>query len=231
MKNYTVLLFDADETLLDFKLAEKEAFAQTLSNFGVEYSDNLMVLYSTSNKESWLAFEKGEITKAELVIRRFRLFFERAGLSFDPVEWNEYYKYALSQNGHLLEGAKEVIILARKWFKICIITNGIASVQYGRLKQAGIDLLFDHIFVSEEVGVPKPDKEYFDHVLSKLQVNKKECLIIGDSLSSDILGGYNYGIDTCHISWGKTKSDMPTYTVKNLDQLKEFLLTLIDNNR
>ena len=230
MKKYKVILFDADETLFDFRQAEKLAFSQTLEHFGIEYSDHLMQLYSQSNAECWKLFEKGEITKAELKIRRFSMFFSRSELRYDPQEWNGCYIHYLSQNGILLDGAREIIDLSRKHFKICIITNGIASVQSGRIKRAGVEHLFDHIFVSEDIGVPKPDKKYFDFVFSILNCSKEECLIVGDSLSSDILGGYNYGIDTCYISWGNAQSDKATYTVKNLKELKDFLITLIHNN-
>jgi len=217
MKKYKAILFDADETLLDFKESERHAFYQTAAHWNVRCDERLLQQYSKSNKEAWLMFERGEISKDRLTIYRFERFFEREGLKFDPSKWNEYYKKRLGDTGFLLKGAKEIIEFARNHFEIFIVTNGISSVQHNRLKKAGITDEFSRIFISEELGSQKPCKEYFEAVFQDISYSKDEVLLIGDSLTSDIAGGIGYGIDTCFINWDHIDADkQPTYIVHDL---------------
>ncbi len=224
MKKYKAILFDADETLLDFKASERHAFYQTAAHWNVPCDERLLQQYSRSNKESWLLYEQGVISKDRLTVYRFEKFFEREGMKFKPEEWNAFYKECLGDTGFLLDGASEIIDYSRENFEIYIVTNGIAVVQHNRLEKAGIKHLFSKIFISEELGSQKPCPEYFDAVFASIPYSKDEVLLVGDSLTSDIAGGIGYGIDTCFINWGGvTPEQCPTYTVSNLGELMDLL--------
>lgn len=224
MKKYRAILFDADETLLDFKKSEQHAFYQTAAHWNLECDDRLLQQYSTSNKEAWSLYEQGVFGKDRLTIYRFEKFFEREGLSFDPYEWNAYYKECLGDTGFLLEGANKLIDFSRQNFEIYIVTNGISSVQHNRLEKANIKHLFSKIFISEELGFQKPRPEYFNAVFSDIPYSKNEVLLIGDSLTSDIAGGIGYGIDTCFVNWSGVTPDLkPTYMVSNLKETLDLL--------
>lgn len=224
MKKYKAILFDADETLLDFKESERHAFYQTAARWNVHCDERLLQQYSKSNKEAWLMFERGEISKERLTVFRFERFFEREGLNFDPSKWNEYYKERLGDTGFLLAGAEEIIEFARRHFEIFIVTNGIASVQHNRFEKAGIKDKFSKIFISEELGSQKPCKEYFEAVFRNISFDKDEVLLIGDSLTSDIAGGIGFGIDTCFINWDNIYTDKkPTYVVRDLSGVMSLL--------
>ena len=227
---YKAILFDADETLLDFKRSERYAFYQTAEHWNVACDDRLLQQYSKSNQEAWLLFEQGKLTKERLKIFRFERFFERENLGFDPASWNDYYIERLGDTGFMLEGAKEVIDFSRAHFDIYIVTNGIASVQHNRFEKSGIKHLFNDVFISEELGSQKPFPQYFDAVFQRIPYGKDDVLLIGDSLTSDIAGGIGYGIDTCFINWKNEQTDMkPTYTVFDLDGVFQLLKSIAED--
>ena len=171
--------------------------------------------------------ERGEITKQQLMTRRFERFFDRAGFCFDAHQWNNFYKEQLKNTGFLVPFAIEVLDFAKKYFDLYIITNGIACVQYSRLKNAGIEQYFSNIFISEELGAEKPSPAYFDAVFKKINYLPEQTLVIGDSLTSDIAGGIGYGIDTCFINRKNISTDLtPTYIVKDLPELLKLLKKL-----
>lgn len=227
MKQYKAILFDADQTLLDFNTSERHAFYQTAAHWNVPCDDNLLNIYSVSNKEAWLLYEQGKLTKDRLTVYRFERFFERARINFDANEWNNYYKKMLGNTAFLLDGAKEIIEFARMNFDIYIVTNGISSVQHNRLEKANIKQYFTKIFISEEVGAQKPSFEYFRAVFEEIPYSKDDVLIIGDSLTSDIAGGISYGLDTCFINWDNVKTEYkPTYVVSDLNGVLKLLRKL-----
>lgn len=227
MKQYKAILFDVDQTLLDFIASERCAFYQTTAHWGIECDDELLQLYSSSNKEAWLLYEQGKLSKDRLTVYRFERFFERAGYQFDPVEWNNYYKGQLGNTAFLLDGAREILDFSCQNFDIYIITNGIASVQHSRLEKADIKHYFQKIFISEEIGAQKPSAEYFEAVFNNIPYSKEEALIIGDSLTSDIAGGIAFGVDTCFINWNDIMPEQkPTYTVSNLKGVLELLMKI-----
>ncbi len=230
MKQYKAILFDADQTLLDFNQSERHAFYQTAAHWNVPCDDDLLNLYSFSNKEAWLLYEQGILTKDRLTVYRFERFFEKAGLNFDANEWNDFYKNKLGNTAFLLAGAKEIIDFAHKNFDIYIVTNGISSVQHNRLKNANIKKYFKKIFISEEIGAQKPSFEFFQTVFDNIPYSKNEAIIIGDSLTSDIAGGIGYGLDTCFINWNNVKTEFkPTYTVSELEGVFDLLRKFSDN--
>lgn len=230
-KKYSTLLFDADNTLLDFSTAEHISLVRTMKNYGVPVNDDNIRAYVDINNSLWKRLEKKEITKPELKQIRFRLFFDTIGFGFsgDTLEVNEHYLELLSQCGYTMSGATE---LAEKLFlagyEIYIITNGIAKTQAQRLKKSGLLPFVKEVFVSEAVGFPKPDKRFFEHVLQKIpEKDKNKIMVIGDSLSSDILGAANAGLDCIWLNAENTalpEGYRVDYTVNSLKELENIFL-------
>lgn len=222
---YTTLLFDSDDTLLDFAKSEKYALKYALAEKGVAFSERLHSMYSSVNKGFWAAFEKGEIEKSEIYVGRFQKFLEQAEIMLNPVDMAESYEKHLAQQFFTLENAYQVCEYLKDRYDIYIVTNGKECIQQSRLKGSGIIDLVKDVFVSEAVGTPKPEKKYFDYVFSKIEEkDKSKILIIGDSQSSDILGGINAGIDTCWYNpFSQEGKYTSTYEIKELDQLIKML--------
>lgn len=225
------LLFDVDRTLLDFDRSEAEAIKNTLRHFLLPVSDEICNRYPVINEMLWEEFEKGTIEKAKILYHRFDLLFKEFGISFDSKEFDTHYRADLSGHAFLIDGAKELLLsLKSKGYQIHYVTNGTAGVQYPRLKQSGLDLLADGIFLSEEIGYQKPEKAFFDLVFPQIpDFNIEEAIIIGDSLSSDMKGGENVGLDTMWYNPKKQKNSkgIPiTYEVHSLSEIEPLLESL-----
>lgn len=212
MKKYTTLLFDADDTLLDFRKDEKQALVKALTHYGVPITEENIKIYSDINQGMWKQLERGEITKPELKRTRFKKFFEAIGFECDeePLTVNEHYLSLLGEGGNTLEGAVETVKkLYEDGYELYIITNGIAATQAKRLNRSGLLPYINEVFVSETIGYQKPRKEYFDAVLNNIKEKDKEkILVIGDSLTSDIQGAMNAGLPCCWLNrYGKELPD------------------------
>ena len=224
------LLFDVDRTLLDFDRSEAEAIKNTLRYFDLPVTDEICNRYPAINEMLWEEFERGTIEKATILYRRFDILFSEFGISFDSKEFDAYYRTDLSRHAFLIDGAKELLLsLKEKGYQIHYVTNGTAGVQYPRLKSSGLDQLADGIFLSEEIGHQKPEKAFFDLVFPQIPDFKlEEAIIIGDSLSSDMKGGENVGLDTMWYNPKKVPNrlNIPvTYEVTDFSQIE----TILDN--
>lgn len=226
---YKLLLFDADGTLFDFKIAEKRAFYNTLRHIGItkDFHDYHKV-YEVYNLEAWKEFEKGTISSGKLRVKRFQQFLDHFALNYDPMKVSEFYIKQLSFGTDLIDGAYELIESLSQQFDMAIITNGIADVQYPRIEESKISEYFKNkIYISEEIGYPKPDKRYFQKVCADFkEINLNEILIIGNSLYSDIKGGNNFGIDACWLNHDQITNDTDITTqfeIRNLVELNDIL--------
>lgn len=225
---YTTLLFDIDDTLLDFKLAEHYAISTLMTELSVEANDANIQRYSQINQGYWEEFEKGLLTKEVLIAKRFETFFALHELAVDGKEADAKFRSYLEQSHHLIAGSIPLLEALVPQYRLYATTNGVAQTQYRRLKDSGLIQYFKDIFVSEDTGYQKPTKEYFDYVFARIpNFNAKETVIIGDSLTSDILGGMNAGIDTCwfnpHHLPNPFSHIKPTYEIAALDDLKTLL--------
>lgn len=220
---YKWLLFDADGTLLDYEQSEKHSLEQAFKQAGIEMQTLHLESYQKINAFLWSELEKGNITSKRLRVKRFELLLDELSLNADAEMFSKNYLDALGQTGFLIAGALEILNKLQGIFKLAIITNGIKETQQGRFKKADLNKYFEQIIISEEAGIAKPDKGFFDYTMDKIGFhNKKELLIIGDSLNSDILGGNLSGIDTCWFNpKGKiNKTDIkPDYEIKDLMEL------------
>ena len=191
------VLFDLDDTLLDFHAAERIAFDRTLRSFGAEPTDELAAQYSRINALMWKRLERKELTRTEVKLRRFSEFIAESGLPLVPEKTAACYEKLLAEGHIFIDGAEELLHKLYGSYRLYLVSNGTTAVQRGRIASAGIAPLFDGIFPSEEIGVNKPDKLFFDRCFARIpDFRQEETLIIGDSLTSDIKGGKNAGIRT-----------------------------------
>ena len=227
-KEYKYLLMDLDGTLYDFDKAEDKALADLIASWGLPAcSQKDIDAYHFFNDACWKALEKGEITKDRLKVKRFEDFLAYLKFEHDPMLAGEEYVDFLSQNGFLLDGAEELLQALSQRYELYAVTNGIEKVQQGRWKASGIGRYFKGMFVSDSIGIAKPNLGYFEHVFANIPgFEREKALLIGDSLSSDMKGGVNAQIDTL---WYNPKhsvkpDDMPiTYEIDDLRKIKDFL--------
>ena len=225
---YDTILFDADDTLLDFKRAEREALKMTLEHFSLRADDEIISEYSKINDGYWKALERGDVTKEELRVRRFIDLCKYFCFDTEPAFMAREYEKNLSVASHIIDGADALCRDLAKKYRIYIVTNGIKEVQKGRLYGSAIKDHFIKAFISEEIGYEKPRLEFFEAVAKIIpDFDKSKTVIIGDSLSSDMKGGIGFGIDTC---WYNPKNkEIPdgmdiNYTVKSFDDIRNIFL-------
>lgn len=224
---YKFLIFDADHTLLDFDKAEKIAITEILEDIGHDYDDSTIEIYKNINTSLWKKFEKNEINQNEIKNERFRLFFEQTGIKYSYLKASEDYLLYLSRGSYLIPGAYDLINKLKNDYLLGLLSNGISKVQHPRLERSVLNELFDYIVISGDVGINKPDPRIFNILADKADFHDKNMmLMIGDSLTSDILGGMNYKIDTCWYNpFGKLNVSgiIPTYEIEKLDELLDIL--------
>lgn len=224
---YSTFLLDLDHTLFDSDASEVAAFAAALAAAGIDQPGPYSETYRRINIELWAAVERGETTADQVRTRRFELLVEEAGLDADPLLMADVYVAGLAANGNLYSGAREVIEHLSVHASLALITNGLVEAQRGRVERLGIGHHFDAIVISAEVGTAKPGTDIFDIVFEQLSFPEKEsALMVGDSLTSDIQGGTNYGIDTCWYNPQIKKpqaSDRITHEIRQLDELLLFV--------
>lgn len=200
MRNFDVLLWDIDGTLLDFLAAEKAAIRTLFGEFGLgECTDEMIARYSKINKRYWEALERGEMTKPQILIGRFAEFFRSEGLdeSVAPA-FNEKYQIRLGDTVVFCDDSYEIVSSLRGKIKQYAVSNGTVAAQTRKLENSGLGALFDGVFLSEEIGFEKPSEAFFDAVFAAIgPVDKSRVLIVGDSLTSDVAGGERAGIKTC----------------------------------
>ncbi len=221
--NYDILLIDADDTLFDFRQAEKYALRDTFTEFSLPFNDEIHKLYHQINKQLWKEYEKGMYRENLPWSMRFERLLSAINKSGDGAKMNLAYTKNLGKQPILLDDAEYICSELFKTHKLFIITNGNPSVQHSRFNASPIKDYFQDMFISEEIGSRKPEKEFFDYVLSEINPPElSRVLIIGDSLSSDIAGGINSGIDTC---WFNPKREIspaeliPTYEIHCLKEI------------
>ena len=224
MAKYYCILFDADNTLLDFDAAERKALAETLAQYNIEPSNETVEKYRTINEGLWRQLEKGQIRREKLMNERFTRFLKEIGVSGSGAEMNRYYLNQLSTHPDLMPGnVLDVLHELAEVATMAIVTNGFDKVQSRRIKESGIAPFMEEVFVSERSDSEKPNRKIFDTALRTLGVeNREHVLVVGDSLSSDIQGGINAGLDTCWLNRNHVENPgqiSPTYEIESLEQL------------
>lgn len=224
---YSWLLLDADNTLFDFDRCEGSALQRALEDHSVPYSENHHPVYNTINKQCWRDYEDKKITKAELRLRRFELFFESIGVSLDPDEFGRNYLVHLSTAAFLLDGALDLLQKLRTDYQLALVTNGLKEVQRPRLNAGALGDFFDVIIVSDEIGHAKPHAPFFEYTFEQIgRPDKDRVLIVGDNINADVKGGLDYGIHACWFNphaQDKPQHIQPTYEIRQLGELLHLL--------
>lgn len=219
---YTTLLFDLDHTLFDFDASETAAFSAALYQAGVDVEDGYHERFVTINKALWVRVEAGEITPDDVRTVRFEQLFAEMGVEANARAIADDYTAGLGAYGELYPGARELLKEMAAQVTLALVSNGIGQVVRDKVARLDLDPYFDAIVVSGEIGIAKPHAGFFDVAFERLDHPDKETtLMIGDSLTSDIAGGINYGIDTCWYvpSPSPTASVTATYRVHSLEEI------------
>ncbi len=220
---YSTLLFDLDHTLLDSDASEIAAYAHTMAMIGLADPDDHFERYLRINHGMWAAVERGEIQPSEVRHRRFEQFVDEVGIDADPMAMADAFVWGLGAYGELYDGAQAILDRLAGRVRMAMVTNGLSDVQRARIDRLDLDMYFDAIVISSEVGATKPRPEIFDIAFEQLGVPSKDtAVMIGDSLTSDIRGGSDYGIDTCWFNWRREADpgDLAiTHQITQLDQL------------
>ena len=221
------LFLDLDDTILDFHKAEHIALGKTFRSFDLEPTEDVMARYSLINKAHWEQLERKELPREEVLMGRFAVLFSEYGIEVDPTLCARTYENNLSIGHYFLPGAYEAVERLSKKYKLYLASNGTAKVQAGRLESANISHFFQEIFISQEIGANKPDIAYFNACFARIpDFDVKKAMIVGDSLTSDILGGKNAGMKTCWVNpTGKAAPEniQPDYEIKALSELEGLL--------
>ena len=221
---YQIFLLDIDNTLLDFDAAEKRGFEKLIESYGIEYRSRMLEEYKKLNRDLWDLLEQEKISRDELLNTRFTRLFSSFGLEINGAEAESRYRLHLGEGADLLPHTKETLLhLKQKGKKLYPASNGVYHTQIQRLKKAGIYDLFDGMFISEKIGYEKPSPSFFEHCFKHISdFSKEKTIMVGDSLSSDIQGAINAGIDSCLISPPKAPATTKaTYQITDLSELIE----------
>jgi 2-haloacid dehalogenase len=221
--SYKILLFDLDDTLLDFKVNEADSLNKLFQQYGYTFSDELFQVYNTVNKQLWADYENGKIVLDDVLNSRFSQTMSLLEEVVDGKEWDDQYRELLGNGCQLIDGALELCQSLSASHRLFVVTNGITHTQIKRLKLSGLYEFFEDIFDSQSIGFQKPSKEFFDHVMNNIKgFCVDDALIIGDSLNTDIKGGILSGIDTCWINRKAQKFNeeiQSTYMISSLAEL------------
>lgn len=229
MSGYQWLLFDADNTLFDFDAAQDFSLTRTMVYHGMEPTQERKNHFKAINAALWNAFDRGEISQEALVVERYARFLAEENFPGDPAEWNDMGLRRLAESSTLLPGAEKLIYKLSQRYTLALITNGVAFVQRERLKRSPLGRYFgDRVFISGEMGCRKPESVFFEKVLTELGAirQKGKVLVIGDSLSSDILGAFNARLDS--LWYDRTNAGpgvlKPTYRVTSFADMEKILI-------
>jgi 2-haloacid dehalogenase len=226
---FKVVLWDIDGTLLDFEKAEEAGIRRCFAHYNLgECTDEMLEHYKVINRGYWQAMERGEIEKPVLLVKRFEDFLNAYGLDSSVAAGvNSLYQVLLGETVVFAPHAWDTIQELKGKVLQCAVTNGTKVAQDGKLKNSKLDKEFDHIFISEVVGIEKPNVGFFDVVFAEIgEYDKDEVLIVGDSLTSDIQGGVNAGIKTCWFNpkgVANTSALKPDYVITDVAKVLEIV--------
>jgi len=222
---YSWIVFDADGTLFDYDRAETSALGRTFRQYGLDFDSNAHRLFVEINKPLWVELENGTITSQRLRVRRFEDLAEALEIELPAEAFSGDYLENLGAECGLLPGAERVVEELSRDHSLALATNGIAQVQRSRFSASSIKQHFKALVISDEIGVAKPDPGYFVELFAKMgEPDRDGVLMVGDSLSSDIAGGNDFGIDTCWYNPAGLHNGspiVPTFEISDLSQILE----------
>lgn len=221
-----VVFIDIDDTLLDFTKCANDAIKSACNKFGVPYTTTLVDTFHPINLDLWHRLEKKEVTKEKLFDTRFQIVFDKLGIKADGIAFETAFRENFHESAILVDGARDLLEYLRSKYKVYVASNASMHQQTNRMKKAELDGYIDGYFVSEEIGFPKPQKEFFDACFKALpDVKPQDVVMIGDSLSADIKGACEYGLKTI---WYNHRNELTVgvkcdYIVSRLSEIKNIL--------
>lgn len=221
-----VVFIDIDDTLLDFTKCANDAIKSACNKFGVPYTTTLVGTFHPINLDLWHRLEKKEVTKEKLFDTRFQIVFDKLGIKADGIAFETAFRENFHESAILVDGARDLLEYLRSKYKVYVASNASMHQQTNRMKKAELDGYIDGYFVSEEIGFPKPQKEFFDACFKALpDVKPQDVVMIGDSLSADIKGACEYGLKTIWYNHrNEPTSDVKCdYIVSRLSEVKNIL--------
>ena len=214
---FNAILIDIDDTLFNFRKSSFEALAESFRRIGRTFTWDDMPGYEVYNNKMWHMFELGEIEKDDIYEERFRQYFAEKGIAADTAAFNACYVEQLSLGINFMPHAAELLKALHGKYKVFVVTNGDTYAQERRIRRSGLAEYFDGVFISEQLGHKKPDKDFFDAVFAIIgEEYRKTSLMVGDSLSSDMQGGRNAGIPTCLYGKKEKADDRCDYVIEDL---------------
>lgn len=224
------VFLDLDATILDFLKAESVALGKVLAREGIEATERTVARYSEINDYHWKLLEVGKLTREEVKFKRFQVFFDEMRIKTDVEAARKFYEEQLAIGHYFMPGAVELLEALHGKYRLFIMSNGSIAAQNGRIASANIAHYFEKIFLSEKVGYNKPQKEFFDACFAQIKgFDPEKAIILGDSLSSDILGGINAGIATCwfnSLNHPPSPAIIPDYEIKKLAEFVPLLQSI-----
>ena len=224
---YTTVLFDLDHTLLDSQASEAAAFDVTMRSVGIEPTPEVFATYDRLNQALWRQVEAGALSPNDVKVRRFEQLLDAVGVCADPVEMGATFVNGLADHGELYDGAAQLLIDVAAMCRLALVTNGIGTVQRGRLDRLGLADVFEVVSISGEMGTSKPGRAIFDTTFDAMGIaDRSSAVMIGDSLASDIQGGINAGVDTIWFNPQQAANHtavVPTHETSELTQLSALL--------
>lgn len=221
-----VVFIDIDDTLLDFTKCANDAIKSACNKFGVPYTTTLVDTFHPINLDLWHRLEKKEVTKEKLFDTRFQIVFDKLGIKADGIAFETAFRENFHESAILVDGARDLLEYLRSKYKVYVASNASMHQQTNRMKRAELDGYIDGYFVSEDIGFPKPQKEFFDACFKALpDVKPQDVVMIGDSLSADIKGACEYGLKTIWYNHrNEPTSDVKCdYIVSRLSEVKNIL--------
>lgn len=224
-----LVLLDLDNTILDFNRAERVALSRTLTELQVPFDGAMLARYNIINIQHWEMLENGLLTREQVLVQRFETLYRELGIDADAWKTQDRYETLLAEGHWFMPGAEEMLQDLRENYRLFLCSNGTERVQRGRIQSAGIGKYFEGIFISEKMGCNKPEKRYFDLCFEAIpDFDRSRCIILGDSLTSDMRGGINAGILTCWYNPKRRENTGPIYPDYEITALSDFKSLLFE---
>lgn len=219
------VFIDIDGTLLDFEACVEESMRLGLIERGVEYKDEMLDTFHRINNGLWRDLEDGKLTFEELLAIRWKTVFEALGIELDGPEFERYFRARLHESAIPMAGSFEMLEYLSGKYRLFGASNGPHEQQVQRMEKAGMAKYFEEIFTSGKIGAEKPSGEFFEYCFEKSgDIIPEESVMLGDSLTSDMKGGYDFGMKTIWLNLnGKEKTECVNYEIKSLDEVKNIL--------
>ena len=219
------IFIDIDGTLLDFEACVEESMRLGLIERGIDYKDEMLVTFHRINDGLWKSLERGELTFEELLKIRWATVFKELGIDLDGPEFEKYFRARLHESALPMEGSYEMLEYFAPKYRLFAASNGPHEQQVKRLEKAGMLKYFEKVFTSGLIGAEKPSGEYFEYCFKNAEgITPEESVMLGDSLTSDMKGGNDFGMETIWLNAkGEEKPDWVDHEIKSLDEVKNIL--------